>query len=336
LASIHSASTNCLDAKQQDNISDSPSESVSVLGREHGNRLRGYLLIASAALCWGGAATLGKAVFNGTLFSGRAAIDPVILAQTRTTFSLLVLAPAMLIARGAHALRVTRRDFLLSLLVGVVGIAGSNFFYYFAIQKSTVATAITVQYTAPVWVLLYLVARGQQRATIKRIIAVAMALLGSMLVVGVGSSAGLKLTSIGVLAALGAAFTYAFYNVAASGLVQRRPSWLVMLYAVLGSVLFWLVVNPPWKVWAQHYSAKQWGFLAAFAMISMLLPFNLYFAGLKYLDPTRAIVTSCLEPAFAIVLAATFVGEKIGLLQVCGMALVLAATLLIQMPEEHT
>lgn len=249
---------------------------------------------------------------------------------------MLVLAPVMLIARGAHALRVSRRELLLSLLVGVVGLAGSNFFYYFAIQKSTVATAITVQYTAPVWVLLYLVARRQQRATIRRIIAVAMALMGSMLVVGVGSSAGLKLTSIGVLAALGAAFTYAFYNVAAAGLVQRRASWLVMLYALLGSVLFWLVMNPPWKVWAQHYSAKQWGFLATFAMISVLLPFNLYFAGLKYLDPTRAIVTSCLEPVFAIVFAASFVEERIGVLQVCGMALVLAATLLIQMPERHT
>ena len=242
----------------------------------------------------------------------------------------------MLIARGAHAARISRRDLLLSLLVGIVGIAGSNFFYYFAIQKSTVATAITVQYTAPVWVLLYLVARGQQRATMRRIIAVAMALLGSMLVVGVGSSTGLKLTNIGVLAALGAAFTYAFYNVGAAGLVQRRPSWLVMLYALLGSVLFWLIVNPVWKVWAQHYSAKQWGFLAAFAMISMLLPFNLYFAGLKYLDPTRAIVTSCMEPVFAIVFAAIFVAERIGALQVCGMALVLAATLLIQMPERHT
>lgn len=333
---MRNASTNCLEAEQQNNISDSAASSADLPGRKHGHRFRGYLLIVSAALCWGGAATLGKAVFNGTLFSGRAAIDPVILAQTRTTFALLVLAPAMLVARGAHALRVSRRDLLLSLVVGIVGIAAPNFFYYFAIQKSTVATAITVQYTAPVWVLLYLVARGQQRATTKRIIAVAMALLGSMLVVGVGSSAGLKLTSIGVLAALGAAFTYAFYNVVASGLVQRRASWLVMLYALLGSVLFWLIVNPPWKVWAQHYSAKQWGFLLAFSMISMLLPFNLYFAGLKYLDPTRAVVTSCLEPVFAIVFAATFVAERVGLLQVCGMALVLAATLLIQMPERHT
>ena len=298
--------------------------------------LRGYLLIALAALCWGAAATLGKAVFNGALFSGSTAIDAVILAQSRTSISLLVLAPVLLIAQGARALRISRRELLLALLIGIVGIAGSNFFYYFAIQKSTVATAITVQYTAPVWVLLYLVARRQQRATMKRIAAVAMALLGCLLVVGVGSSTTLKLTNTGVLAALGAAFTYAFYNVGASELVQRRPGWLVMLYALLGSVLFWLVINPPWKVLAQHYSAKQWGFLAAFAVISMLLPFNLYFAGLKYLDPTRAVVTSCLEPPFAIVFAAIFVGERIGTLQICGMILVLTATLLIQMPERHT
>jgi drug/metabolite transporter (DMT)-like permease len=325
-----------LAADQHNRIDTAANNSPILSPRDTQHHLRGYLLIASAALCWGAAATLGKAVFNGALFTGRSAIDPVILAQTRTSFSLLVLAPALLIAQGARALRVSRRDLLLSLLVGIVGIAGSNFFYYLAIQKSTVATAITVQYTAPVWVLLYLVARKQQRATVKRMAAVAMALFGSMLVVGIGSSTGFRFSSVGVLAALAAAFTYAFYNVGAAEVVQRRPSWLVMLYALLGSVLFWLVLNPPWKVWAQHYSPKQWGFLAAFAMISMLLPFNLYFAGLKYLDPTRAIVTSCLEPPFAIIFAAIFVAERIGALQICGMILVLTATLLIQMPERHT
>src|SRR5256885_5290 len=178
-ASILSASINYLEADLK-SIRQSATPRLSISSRP-GNRWVGYLLIVLAALCWGAAATIGKAVFNGSLFAGATAIDPVILAQTRTTFSLLIFAPALLIIHGAGALRISRRDLFLSLLIGVIGIAGSNFFYYFAIQKSTVATAITVQYTAPIWVLLYLVARRQQRATLKRVAAVVMALLGSML-----------------------------------------------------------------------------------------------------------------------------------------------------------
>jgi len=44
----------------------------------------------------------------------------------------------------------------------VLGVAVSNYFYYVAIQKTNVATAIILQYTAPVWVLLYVVARGSR------------------------------------------------------------------------------------------------------------------------------------------------------------------------------
>lgn len=293
--------------------------------------LRGYLLIACAALCWGASATLGKAVFNGAL-AGRTAINPLIIAQTRTTFSFLVFAPMLLFSRGARALRMGRHDLLQCILIGILGVAGSNFFYYYAIQKSTVATAITVQYTAPVWVLLYMAARGEQRATVYRLVAVAMALLGCALVVGAGSSR-FSFSSVGVLAAFVAALSYSFYNVAGARMVGRHASWRVMLYALMGAAIFWTIVNPPWKIVAQHYSPMQWVFLAVFAIVSMLLPYNLYFAGLHYLDATKAVVTSCLEPVFAIVLAAAFVAESIHPLQGIGIALVLAATVLIQMPD---
>ena len=63
----------------------------------------------------------------------------------------------------------------------------------------------------------------------------------------------------------------------------------------------------------------------------MLLPFACYFTGLKYLDPTRAVVTSCLEPVFAILLAVTFVHEIVRPLQIVGIITVLAATVMIQM-----
>src|SRR5262249_1455850 len=103
---------------------------------------------------------------------------------------------------------------------------------------------------------------------------------------------------------------------------------------LLGTILFWTILNPPWRLVAAHYSGTQWMFLTLFAITSVLLPFSFYFSGLHHLDPTRAIVTSCLEPVFSIVIAAIVLGEVMGPIQVLGMVLVLAATLLIQMPEK--
>ncbi len=69
-------------------------------------------------------------------------------------------------------------------LLGILGLAASNYFYYFAIQKTSVATAIVLQYVAPVWVLLYMLARRLQRPTVRRISGVILAVLGCGLAVG--------------------------------------------------------------------------------------------------------------------------------------------------------
>jgi DME family drug/metabolite transporter len=99
------------------------------------------------------------------------------------------------------------------------------------------------------------------------------------------------------------------------------------------AAVFWIVINPPWKIAAAHYTGAQWLFLFVFAMTSVLLPFSLYFGGLQHLEPTSAIVTSCLEPAFSIILAAILLGEMVRPLQTLGILTVLAATVLVQMPE---
>src|SRR5690242_6005582 len=129
--------------------------------------VRGYLYIAGAALLWGICASLGRAAFTG--HSGVPPVDPLILAQCRTTFSFVIVLPVLAYLRGITGLRVPGRDGVYLAAIGIFGVAASNYFYYLAIQKTNVATAIIVQYTAPVWVLLYMVARGVQRPTLPRV-----------------------------------------------------------------------------------------------------------------------------------------------------------------------
>jgi drug/metabolite transporter (DMT)-like permease len=297
--------------------------------------LRGYLYIAAAALCFGISATLGRAAFTGRLLAGAPglrSIDPLILAQTRTSFSLLILAPALWLRRGRAGLRLPAADFVRCLVLGVLGVAASNYFYYLAIQKTNVAIAIILQYTAPVWVLLYMVARGRQRANAQRVGAVALAVAGCALAIGIVGSGRFNLNAAGVAAALVAAVAFAFYNVGGHDLLARHDRWRTLVYVLLGAALFWLLVNPPWKIAAAHYGEEQWLFLAVFAVVSVLVPYLFYFAGLQHLDATRAIVTSCLEPVFSILIAAVALGELVRPVQVAGIVLVLLATVLVQLP----
>jgi drug/metabolite transporter (DMT)-like permease len=300
--------------------------------------LRGYLFIASAAFLWGVSAVLGRAVFTGRLkFAGAALrpIDPLILSQSRTTCSLLVLLPLLLGFKGWRRIKLPARDLAYCFVLGTFGVAVSNYFYYVAIQRTNVATAIIVQYTAPVWVLLYVVARGQQRLSAQKVAAVAMAVTGIALVIdllGARSGAGLRLDVYGIGAALLASFSFAFYNVAGHSILARYDRWRVLTWTLMAAAAFWLVVNPPWKVFAAHYAPAQWLFLFVFSMISVLGAFSLYFLGLQYLEPTRAIIASCLEPVFSILLAALLLGEVLRPIQTLGIIFVLAAIVIVQRP----
>jgi drug/metabolite transporter (DMT)-like permease len=296
------------------------------------------LFIASAALLWGISAALGRAVFTGKLLGGAVLrpIDPLILSQTRTTFSLLVLLPLLVASRGWQRIRLPARDLIYCLMLGTLGVAVSNYFYYVAIQRTNVATAIIVQYTAPVWVLLYVVARGQQKLTAQKVAAVVLAVTGIALVIdifGAHSVSALHLDAYGLFAALLASFSFAFYNVGGHRILARHDRWRVLVWTLAAAAAFWFVVNPPWKIAAAHYAPAQWLFLFVFSMISVLGAFSLYFLGLQHLEPTRAIIASCLEPVFSILLAALLLGEVLRPIQTLGIIFVLAAIVIVQRPD---
>ncbi len=297
------------------------------------------MFIGLAALLWGVSAVLGRAVFTGKLpLSGEALhpIGPIILSQTRTSFSLIVLLALLLGRRGWQRIKLPTADLMRCLMLGMLGVAASNYFYYVAIQKTSVAIAIIVQYTAPIWVLLYVVARGQQKLSLQKVAAVGVAVTGIALtigVVGANTASPLRLDAYGFIAALLASFSFAFYNIGGHRVLARHDRWRVLVWTLTSASVFWLFINPPWKVAASHYAPAQWAFLFVFSLISVLGPFSLYFLGLQHLEPTRAIIASCLEPVFSILLAAASLGEGVRPIQTLGIVLVLSAIVIVQLPR---
>jgi drug/metabolite transporter (DMT)-like permease len=236
---------------------------------------------------------------------------------------------------GWPRIKLPTPDLIQCLVLGMLGVAASNYFYYVAIQRTSVAISIILQYTAPVWVLLYVVARRHQKLSLQKVAAVAVAIAGIVLTIGIvggKSAAPLHIDSYGLIAAMLASFSFAFYNVGGHRILARYDRWRVLTWTLASAAVFWLVWNPPWKVVAAHYTPAQWGFLFVFSMISVLGPFSLYFQGLQHLEPTRAIIASCLEPVFSILLAAALLGEGVRPVQTLGIVLVLSAIVIVQLP----
>jgi drug/metabolite transporter (DMT)-like permease len=288
---------------------------------------RGYLMILTASLFWGLSATAAKILLNRDL-------DPVLLVQARVTFSFLLLL-AWHLAFRPHLLRVGARDLWRFALLGIVGIAGSNITFYVTIRESTVATAILIQYTAPLLVIAYGAAAREEFITPVKLVAAAVSLTGCFLAVGAYDVSVFRLTPLGLITGISSAFVFAFMVIYPRRVMRRYSLWTVTIYSLGFASLLWAVINPPWSVAASPPDPGIWPPLLALAVCSVLIPHSLYFAGLRYVMPSRAVITGTFEPIVAIVSAALVVHELLTPLQVIGAILVLSAVALLQVYDER-
>lgn len=290
------------------------------------SRARGYLFILGAAFFWGISATVAKYLITRQF-------DTLLIVQMRITLSCLILVPAFLVVRP-RLLRVAPRDLPDLALLGILGVAGSNFTYYFAIQETNVATAILMQYLAPVLVLAWAAATGEERFTPLKAGAAAVSLGGCFLAIAGDDLGVLRLSGWGLVAGIGAAVCWAFTNVQVRRMVKKYSVWTCLAWSFLFATLFWLFINSPAEIAAAGHGTETWSVLLLFAVISVLIPHSLYYNGVRHLTPARAIITATIEPVLAITTAALFVGEVPGAMRVVGAALVLGAIALLQVRHE--
>ena len=288
--------------------------------------LRGYLSIATATLFWGFSATIAKFLFKHE-------VDLLTLVQMRSTLSFIVLFFVLFVFKREYV-RISTSDIPHFVLLGVIGIAGSNFTYYFTLNEINVATAIIMQYTAPVLVVLYGVLFGSEKITFVKIISAFLSLVGCSLVVRIFDLLFLNLSKIGILSGIASAFCWAFFNIYGKKTSSKYNIWGNLTFALMFAGIFWLLINPPWKIFNSGYSANDWLIFLVFAMISVLFPYFFYFNGLRYISSSSAIITSTLEPVVAIVSSWIIIGERLTLIQIVGSILVLMSVVLLQMKRD--
>lgn len=288
-----------------------------------GSRWRGYAMVVGAACCWGVMATVAKLLFRDR------GVDPLVLVVIRAYLATLTLFAALALLRPAR-LRIERQDLWLAAVIGVAGLAGNNFLYFEALHLTSVATALLLQYQAPILVALYTVLVQRQPLRGRVILALALALVGCALVVRAYDFEVLRPNLLGVMAGLGTACTFAFYILASRFALRTLNAWTLLAYAYFSASLFWSVVIPPWKVLGHGFSLGIWGAFLAVATIGTVVPFGLFISGLRFLPPTQAGIVSMLEPVVAATAAFVILGETLLPLQILGGGLVLAGVVMVQ------
>jgi drug/metabolite transporter (DMT)-like permease len=210
------------------------------------------------------------------------------------------------------------------------GLLTNNFLYFEAIHLTSVATALLLQYQAPVLLALYALLVERQRLSSRLTLSLVLTVAGCALIVRVYDPSAVRLNFLGVLAGLGTAFAFAFYILTSRAALRFMRPWTLVAYGYLAASLVWLPVVPPWRFAAAGFSLQTWGAFLAIATFGTVVPFGLFINGLRHLPPTQASILAMLEPVVATVAAYLILGEALLPLQALGGVLVLAGVVLVE------
>lgn len=287
----------------------------------------GYLLAAGAAILWG---------FSGVVTSfllRRREMRPDDLLVFRTGFAALILcAWAGITAKRTARIRLA--DLRYFALLGSIGLAANQGFYYLALTRVSVGYALILQYLAPVFLMAYGAVSKTERLTPGKASAATLALGGcALMVLGQPAiTAGqINLSWTGTICALGSGVGFAFYTAYGKHGLRRYDSLTMMTYAFLSAATVWLVIRPPWKIAWASYSLSDWAFFLYLGGVATVLPFGLYLASLNHLEASRTSLTSILEPVVAATAAWLWLGQNLLLLQIAGGVAVLAGVGMLQL-----
>ncbi len=293
----------------------------------------GYLMVLTAAALFAVNGSVSKVVLEAGLSAYR-------LTEARCTGALAGLV-AIVLATRPRALRIRGRELLFLAAFGVGGVALVQLFYFLAIARLEIGLSLLIQYTAPLLVALW--ARLVLKRPVRRRLWAALALALVGLSVMVDLYTGIELSGLGLVFSLAAAVTFAAYLLLAEHAVGRRDPVSLLAYGFLFASLFWAVVQPWWSFpWATvagstsllghlaQASLPVWALVVWVVVLGTIAPFLLIVGALRHLPATKVGVVAMLEPVLGAVVAFAWLDQALGVEQLAGGGLVLAAILLAQ------
>ncbi|MGJ7456307.1 DMT family transporter [Halomonas sp. RA08-2] len=271
------------------------------------------LFVMLAALFWG----LSGGIAGMLMAEGWA---PLVVSFYRGAIGLGVVVIWLLLRPQGNGL-ANRTLWGWSALAGL-GVAGNFSFYFVSISEGSVAVAATLMYCAPVFVYLVSFALRLERPTPLKWAAIAMVMVGIVLLTRIYEVGAGGVTPLGVAAGLLSGLSYAvfifgFKYAAPHGSPQAI---LVIALAVFSVVLF--AVGDTGQILAV-VGTSSWPLFAVIGILGAGLSFILYIIGLNYTAPAVASIVAMVEPVTASLFGVVVLNESLVAIQLLGMALIL-------------
>lgn len=253
-------------------------------------------------------------------------LSPASIVTVRNLGGMLLLS-AVFALRDRSVFRVERRHLKYFFGTGVVSVVLFTVCYFSCQELCSLAAASILLYTAPSFVVVLSAALWREPVTKKKLLALALTLLGCGCVCGVFSG-GLSVTAAGAALGVGSGFFYALYSVFGRYALAHYDSMTVTVWTFLFAGPASLLFLRPSELAA--LDGPGWLTAAGLVAFSTVAPYILYTKGLSRVEPGKASIMASLEPVVASLAGVLAFHEPMGPLTVLGIVLVLAGVVILR------
>ena len=273
----------------------------------------------------GGAAAL----FGTTGLLAKIAHDEHVSLVTLLTGRFLIAAAALWII-----VLVTRRTLpslklaAAGLVLGATTFAAASALNFRAIDRMGPGLAALIGYCYPVLVTAGTVALGREDLTKRKVLALTIALSGvGLLVAGQGFGA---IDSTGALCAFGGSAVYTVYLLVSSSLSHKVDALTFSALVATGAGAAFAAADLA-QGGSGVTSTSALAVVVTLALIPTAFAISTFLRGVGRIGASRASIVAAVEPAVAVCLGVTLLGESLLPIQVVGAALVIAAIALLEL-----
>ena len=274
----------------------------------------GAVLAFSAALAFG----LGGAIAGGVFD----AVQPAYVAQAR---SLIAAIPLAAYAAYRGVLWPVRRVWRLVTLGAILALV--NVTFYLAIERLGVGPGATVQFLAPIFVLVWIVVVRGESVSAPAWLAAVAAVFGVSLVTGAWGMTGTDL--VGVAAGLASAVFFAAYLIFGEVLGRDHPPAALGAWGFIFASVIWAVVLP-WWTFPFDAAAGVLGDLLVIGLVGTAAGFVLEFAALRLASPGIVGIVATAEPGIGAVAAMILLDQALSPVQWVGIVVVMVAVAVVE------
>ncbi|MGI9584000.1 MAG: EamA family transporter [Acidimicrobiia bacterium] len=273
----------------------------------------GFLALVAAAL-FGVSGAVAAGVFDS--------IEPARVAQARS-----LIAAVLLIPYAAYRGVLDPRGGIVKFMILGVNLALVNVTFYWAIDRLGVGPGATVQFLAPILVLVWLVVVRKHHVGAVAWSAAVAAVAGVGMVTQAWSLQGADV--VGIVAGLAAAVLFASYLLYGEHLAERFPPAQIATWGFIFASLLWAIVLPLWS-FPTDIDGQAVAGLLFIGVLGTTLPFIIEFAALSMTSSGVVGIIATAEPPIGAISAAILLDQHLEPTQWLGVAIVVVAVATVQ------